>query len=177
MFPTSWTISDEWRWQLLPTGIPFPLQPCHGGHRWSKKRCQVLSWKICVVVTLKLPGEGGCAGLPIGRYRYRTPLDFRLLPRESSPHRLASGSVRGPSEPCGSPKSPHQPLSLCRLGTERKSGVVRSAVQGIFQSREMGLGRGKRAGYQWQPVSNGTEIYQRQGNYGNYYYTGHLKAD
>lgn len=83
--------------------------------------------------------------LPLGRYGYRTPLDFRLLPRESSPHRLASGSVWGPSEPCGSPKRPRQPLSLCRLGTERKSGVVRSAAQGIVESwdgvREREAGR------------------------------------
>lgn len=86
LFPTSWTISHEWSWQLLPTGIPFPLQPCHGGHRWSKKRCQVLSWKICVVFTLKLSGEADCAEAALRTLWVQTPPRLQAAPqRDQSP--------------------------------------------------------------------------------------------
>lgn len=136
LFPAAWAVSAGERWQLLP--IPTILQPCHRGDRWSKKRCQVLSLKICGIFVLELPRERLCWGCPWDAMGVGPPLILDCFPETPFPIDWPLGLCVAPLRHAGAHKGP---TSCCPFADSVQKG--RAALFRVLHRESMELGKGK----------------------------------
>lgn len=141
---------------MIKEGGSFFLQVLHllyshatGGCRCSKKRWQVLTWKICGIFTVKLPGEEDCPeAAPLNTMGVGLTFSLCCSSERAVPtlFSVLSGALLSHVAAHNGPSS-HQPFA----GSGQKGrAALFSAARGFISTNQVELGEGKRAGYQQQ---------------------------